>query len=299
MSANITGAEFIQCSLMGAQLQYVEGFSNVSFYYSQTENCTVDDYFATERFLYFEKANCRVLNNNFRGKLEVKPSNQPSLEFAKEKSLRKENLRLLNKSFDKTVYSKVVSSPENPNKLAETLINLAKLSEAKALNLNYLELKNLPPNIFSLEKLERLYLSNTLLDNNQIILIVKCLSQLQELDISGNSLSVLPRDINQLSQLRSLDLSNNKLKILPDSIGQLSKLQTLDLSHNQLKVVFESIAQLSQLQGLSFGHNQLKFVPENVGQLSQLQTLDFSHNQLVSIPKSIGQLSQLRVFFKS
>lgn len=42
---------------------------------------------------------------------------------------------------------------------------------------------------------------------------------LQTLDLSNNSLTILPNEIGSLTQLTELVLTNNQITVLPESIG--------------------------------------------------------------------------------
>ncbi|RKP24670.1 hypothetical protein SYNPS1DRAFT_8560, partial [Syncephalis pseudoplumigaleata] len=61
------------------------------------------------------------------------------------------------------------------------------------------------------------------------------LTKLRVLDLSGNGLRTLPRDIGlHLLQLREFRLSKNQLEFLPPSIGAMEDLELLDLGWNML-----------------------------------------------------------------
>jgi Leucine-rich repeat (LRR) protein len=85
----------------------------------------------------------------------------------------------------------------------------ARETTATTLDLSYLDLTTVPPEIGQL-------------------------SGLQELKLVGNALTALPPEIGLLSNLQNLYLSYNHLTTLPPEIGQLSSLQTLDLLENPL-----------------------------------------------------------------
>jgi Leucine-rich repeat (LRR) protein len=120
------------------------------------------------------------------------------------------------------------------------------------------------------------------------------LQNLRFLDLTRNSLTTLPPEIEQLKQLRGLWVRDNQLTSLPHEIGQLALLQTLWLSHNQLTTLPPEIEQLKQLRGLWVSHNHLSSLPHEIGQLARLQKLDIGNNQLSSLPHEIGQLKQLQ-----
>ena len=62
---------------------------------------------------------------------------------------------------------------------------------------------------------------------------IRLLTDLRELDISGNKFTGLPAEIGQLSKLEVMNLSNNPLTGLPHEIGNLKNLRTLDLRGTQ------------------------------------------------------------------
>jgi internalin A len=123
------------------------------------------------------------------------------------------------------------------------------------------------------------------------------LSQLQVLNLFGNYLGELAEAIGELSQLQVLALASNELSTLPEAIGKLSKLQELDLSRNRLSTLPEAIRGLSQLQKLLLSGNRLSTLPEAVGQLSQLQVLNLSDNQLSTLPEAMERLERLKELF--
>jgi Leucine-rich repeat (LRR) protein len=62
---------------------------------------------------------------------------------------------------------------------------------------------------------------------------IRLLTDLRELNISGNKFTGLPAEIGQLAKLEILDLANNPLTGLPHEIGNLKNLRTLDLRGTQ------------------------------------------------------------------
>ncbi|KAI9594516.1 hypothetical protein BDF19DRAFT_386400 [Syncephalis fuscata] len=64
------------------------------------------------------------------------------------------------------------------------------------------------------------------------------LSKLRVLDLSGNGLRALPRDIGlYFLQLRELRLSKNQIEFLPPSIGAMEDLELLDLGWNMIEMI--------------------------------------------------------------
>ena len=119
------------------------------------------------------------------------------------------------------------------------------------------------------------------------------LSQLTELNISGNRLTSLPESIGMLSQLTRLNISRNQLTSLPKSIGNLTDLTDLDTFSNQLTSLPESIGRLSQLTKLNISYNQLTSLPESIKNLPNLLRLDITSNQFSDLPEWLHEMQSI------
>ncbi|EMK05459.1 MULTISPECIES: leucine-rich repeat domain-containing protein [Leptospira] len=91
------------------------------------------------------------------------------------------------------------------------------------------------------------------------------------LDLNGQKLTTLPKEIGQLKNLQALELNNNQLKTLSKEIGQLKNLQRLELNNNQLMTLSKGIGQLKKLRWLFLDANLIlpkelrripKFIPK-------------------------------------
>jgi internalin A len=88
-----------------------------------------------------------------------------------------------------------------------------------------------------------------------------------ELDLSGNDLEGLPREIGRLQSLEKLILGKwdiqrdeekgNLLTAIPQEIFQLTNLKELHISHNPITTIPEAIANLANLTTLSLSSNQI------------------------------------------
>lgn len=123
------------------------------------------------------------------------------------------------------------------------------------------------------------------------------LTELEILDVHGNNISALPRDVENMTHLRILNLSENSFESLPfDSLATLP-LSELNLRKNKLKgtLIEEPIEILSQLQTLDVSSNQItRLVPLGSGiQLPNVHSLSFSMNRLQGLPDMTSWTSLL------
>jgi Leucine-rich repeat (LRR) protein len=123
------------------------------------------------------------------------------------------------------------------------------------------------------------------------------LMELTKLDISHNSLTLLPHSIfHSLSELKVLQAINSGLQLLPDSIGILSStLSKLVISDNHISVLPSSLTLLTALQELRADGNALTHLLPTVNALAKMDTLSVSRNKLISLPDSIGGCTSLCV----
>ena len=129
-------------------------------------------------------------------------------------------------------------------------------------------------------------------------------SNAESLDLSGQSLTELPRWIGNLSNLKVLNLSSNRLSLLPEEIGNLTNLEILYLGRNRLSILPDTIGNLSNLKILNLVCTALIALPETIENLSNLEELYINNNsrncehsnQIGILPDSIGNLNSLRIF---
>ncbi|WP_027292480.1 leucine-rich repeat domain-containing protein [Robinsoniella sp. KNHs210] len=126
-------------------------------------------------------------------------------------------------------------------------------------------------------------------------------TELEEINLTGASITSLPKSITKLKKLTKLDLSQClNLKSLPADIGGMSALTQLDLEVvlpdiGQISVLPDSIVNLTNLTELKAGQQQLKTLPDKIGEMSGLTAIYVEGNQLTQLPDSIGQLKNLGI----
>lgn len=131
------------------------------------------------------------------------------------------------------------------------------------------------------------------LKNNRISVIPpewQHLRQLEELNMSRNQLTEVPRHLIGLTQLRILDLSRNRIIGINPEFGRLSQLQLLFMECNSIMGVPSSFSNLTALQKVRLSNNMIESVPD-LSLLTNLQTLKLADNRLKTFPPGIGTLS--------
>ena len=161
----------------------------------------------------------------------------------------------INGGFMDPVHGYELKSDSFFNKLGG-LVNLKKL------NIESCELKEVPPQIFKLKKLEII-------------------------ELRSNKISYCPPFISKFKKLKELDMCFNQITTMDSLlIGDISnsKLFSLALCFNQIKLVSPNICKLNNLAFLILGENQIENIPCCLSELD-LDIVDFENNPLVEIPE--------------
>jgi small GTP-binding protein len=183
-------------------------------------------------------------------------------------------------------------STVNVNQIKEIPPKISRLKKLQILELRRNLLSDLPKEISRLKNLQKL----DLIENNLSKLTegISKLQNLEELYLIQNQLSELPPGVFQLKSLEGLYLGNNKLEELPVEIGYLKNLRELYLNDNLLKEIPLEIGQLENLQELNLNNNRLKKVPPEISQLKNIRKLNLGANQLIELPREIFRLKNLQ-----
>jgi len=117
-----------------------------------------------------------------------------------------------------------------------------------------------------------------------------------KVDLSGNSLTKLPKNIGHLVNVAELYLQKNQLSSLTDNYGfhfmldSLSSLKVLDLSFNQLKKLPSGIGNLKQLEALELRGNGFKKLPSEMRGLKKLKKISLEYNRFKKMPAELAEI---------
>ncbi|XP_047424803.1 transforming growth factor beta activator LRRC33 [Mugil cephalus] len=163
------------------------------------------------------------------------------------------------------------------SKLLENL-NLAN----NYLNISYQEsslaLKKLP-------SLRALDLSENMLDDEMVAVLLRNLTFLEYLNLSGNFLRRLDEtSFSDLYHLKELDLQRNMMFEIDGAFDSNPKLQRLNLAFNYLPCLTDF--HMAQLVVLNVSHNMIEWFisRQDLNDTFQLETLDLSDNRLLFFP---------------
>jgi Leucine-rich repeat (LRR) protein len=166
----------------------------------------------------------------------------------------------------------------------------------RALDLSHnAELTALPEGLCSLAGLEELNLVGC--DLAVLPEGIGRLAVLRKLNLNGNyGLTALPVGLWTLVGLEELNLSRCGLRALPEGVGgALAGLRKLHLRFNTgLTALPEWLCTLAGLEELDLGGCELRALPEGIGGLTGLRKLDLFYNvELTALPAGLGRLRNL------
>ncbi len=119
--------------------------------------------------------------------------------------------------------------------------------------------------------------------------------QLQDLDLSNNRLTRLPKHLILLTALSRLAVGGNQLRTLPNAMWRLTSLQSLLLDQNPLGgVIPPCVYRMTALQYLSVRNAQVTVIRPSIRRLQELRTVRLAGNLLRSVPRELCCLPNLQ-----
>jgi len=189
--------------------------------------------------------------------------------------------------------------------------------DKKILHWSYLNIKDIPLDLYLYEELNELYLKE-----NYISTIPKWFLNLNNLTfvhLGGNQITEIPEEIYLLDNLEFFDLSNNRLTEIPPTIGFVFNLVQLNVSDNELTAIPKGksilflysvnkyssvyccnleIGNLRKLEHLNISKNKLTRLPVEISTCVRLIELNLNDNPDVwHIPERISRIASLQHLF--
>ncbi|AYO09776.1 protein kinase [Vibrio campbellii] len=124
--------------------------------------------------------------------------------------------------------------------------------------------------------------------------ILELAETLEVLDLSGNALSDLPPELEQLTKLKIIFASNNRFTHLPEVLGKLPNLEMVGFKTNKIKMVSEASLP-SQLRWLILTDNEIEVLPNSLGERPRLRKLALAGNCIKQLPNSMENLVNLEL----
>lgn len=196
---------------------------------------------------------------------------------------------LINPSAVKTLYL----IDKNLNHLSTDILklyNLEKIVLDENPNLNLEETFDI------LSKFEKLkYLS---LSDNKLVTVpenIEHLNHLEELDLDGNEISILPKSIKNLKKLKSLHLFDNKLTSLNFDKGDLPNLWNINLCYNEFTIFPSELSNLPSLKRIMIWCNNISVISKDIKNFKNLEELNLESNNISHLPNEISKLNSLKI----
>lgn len=183
------------------------------------------------------------------------------------------------------------------------------------LEIGGLKLRQLPPQLFDMQELGYLFLSNNRLETLPPQFCERL--RLEGLTLDRNPLRSVPPELFEMPGLDNLSLSGTPLIDLPvprqanpslkvlilddmhwldfpqNFLPSFPNLKSLSFSRCEQGIIPQAVFNLPDLMQLCADGNPIKVLPAQIGQLSNIQSLKLKNCELTTLPKALGQLTQL------
>lgn len=115
---------------------------------------------------------------------------------------------------------------------------------------------------------------------------------LELLDLSGNQLTVLPRDFGRLKRLKIFFCSDNNFEHLPEELSECPLLDIVGFKSNQITNVSPKSIN-PNLRWLILTNNKIPSLPSEIGLCTRMQKLMLAGNRLTSLPIELSNCKNL------
>jgi hypothetical protein len=122
--------------------------------------------------------------------------------------------------------------------------------------------------------------------------ILDLFNTLEILDLSGNALSALPKDISRLHKLKIAFFSDCNFTVFPKELAQCRSLEMIAFKGNGMTTIPEGSFP-RKLRWLILTNNRISSLPASIGQCHRLQKCMLAGNRLTSLPDEMSHCRKL------
>ncbi len=122
--------------------------------------------------------------------------------------------------------------------------------------------------------------------------ILSLFNTLEILDLSGNPLSSLPKDISRLHKLKIAFFSDCNFTTFPAELAQCRSLEMVAFKGNHMTTIPEG-AFPRKLRWLILTNNEISELPKSIGQCHRLQKCMLAGNRLTALPNEMSHCRKL------
>lgn len=141
--------------------------------------------------------------------------------------------------------------------------------------------------MFSINTLERL---NTIQEKDY--------GFINSINIRGCDCKTFPNVIFEFFNLESLDISYNSIDVIPDNFNKLTNLQEVIFDNNDIIELPKSLKQCKKLVYISIIKTKISILPKWLGKLN-LESLELGDNEIESINFDITKIPDVYIYYKS
>ena len=117
---------------------------------------------------------------------------------------------------------------------------------------------------------------------------------LEILDLSGNQLSQLPHNFNDLKKLKIAFFSDNNFIKFPEVLAKCERLTMIGFKSNKIEFISEHAFPIN-LQWLILTNNCINQLPKSIGNCLKLQKVALAGNKLRSLPNEMSQCKNIEL----
>lgn len=173
---------------------------------------------------------------------------------------------------------------------------LSKIKSIECIKLDRNLISNISINSYNFSNLSTFSISDNKLTSFEGIFEWKTL---QILNLSGNNIEIIPKEIKNLKALKKLYLNKNKIKSIPKEIRELKQLIEFEIKNNSIEEIPIIFGDLSNLEVVDVSNNFIKTLPGSMYFLNKLTKLNVQGNPIKDPPIHIAcKLNDLKGYWQ-